>query len=147
MLTAGWIRHALRPAARISYESQVAWARGAYLTGIGLLVFITIFLGLFGWDGSLQLGAWVIGLIALLLTFVLIWAVPRIRTRNPSLAHWIQPANSSWLERAYRVLWDLYHQLGQITQTVTTILEGNSGIMWTLLFLALFVSLMTQRNP
>jgi hypothetical protein len=147
MLTAGWVRHALRPAARISYESQVAWARGAYLTGIGLLVFMTIFLGLFGWDGSLQMGAWVIGLIASLLTFGLIWAVPRIRTLNPSRAHWIQPASPSWLERSYSVLWDLYRQLGQITQTISTILEGNSGIMWTLLFLALFISLMTNRNP
>jgi hypothetical protein len=147
MLTAGWIRHALRPAARISYESQVAWARGAYLTGIGLLLFTIIFLGLFGWDGSLQLGAWVNGLVASLLTVGLTLAIPRIRTLNPSRAHWIQPASSSWLERAYRVLWDLYRQLGLITQTVTTILEGNSGIMWTLLFLALFISLMTQGNP
>jgi hypothetical protein len=147
MLIAGWIRHALRPATRISYESQVAWARGAYLSSIGLFLFTIIFLGLFGWDGSLQLGAWVIGLIASLLTFGLTLAIPRIRTLTPARAHWIQPANSSWLERAYRVLWDLYRQLGQITQTVSTILEGNSGIMWTLLFLALFVSLMTQGNP
>jgi hypothetical protein len=86
-------------------------------------------------------------MIASLLTFGLIWAVPRIRTLNPSRAHWIQPANSSWLEIAYRALWDVYRQLGRITQTVTTILEGNSGIMWTLLFLALFISLMSQRNP
>ncbi len=147
MLTAGWIRHALRLSTRTSYESQVAWARGAYLASIGLLLFTIIFLGLFGWDGSLQLGAWVIGLTASLLTFGLIWAVPRIRMLNPARAHWVQPASSSWLERAYRVLWDLYRQLGQITQTVSTILEGNSGIMWTLLFLALFVSLMTQGNP
>jgi hypothetical protein len=147
MLATGWIRHALRPGARLSYESHAGGARGAYLTGIGLLLFTIIFLGLFGWDGSLQLGAWVIGLIVSLLTFGLIWAIPRIRTLNPSHAHWIQRANSSSLERAYRVLWDLYRQLGQVTQTVTTILEGNSGIMWTLLFLALFISLMTQRNP
>jgi hypothetical protein len=147
MLTAGWIRHALRPGARLSYESQAAWGRGVYLTGIGLLLLTIIFLGLFGWDGSLQLGAWVIGLTASLLTFGVIWAVPRIRTLNPSRAHWIQPESSSWLERAYRVLWDLYRQLGKIIQTVTSVLEGNSGIMWTLLFLALFVSLMTQRNP
>jgi hypothetical protein len=147
MLVAGWIRHALRSAMRLSYESQAAWVFGAHITGIGLLIFSIIFLGFFGWDGSLQLGAWVIGLIASLLTFGLTLAVPRIRTLNPSRAHWIQPANSSWLERAYSVLWDLYRQLGQVTQTVTTMLEGNSGIMWTLLFLALFVSLMTQRNP
>jgi len=147
ILAAGWIRHILRPSARLSYESQAAWARGAYLTGIGLLLFTIVFLGFFGWNGSLQLGNWIIGLIASLLTFGLVWAMPRIRTLNPARAHWIQPASSSWLERAYRVLWDLYRQLGQITQAVTTILEGNSGIMWTLLFLALFISLMTQRNP
>jgi hypothetical protein len=147
MLIAGWIRHILRPAARINYETQVAWARGAYLTGIGLLLFTIIFLGLFGWGGSLQLGAWVIGLIASFLALGLTLAIPRIRMITPLRAHWIQPANSPWLERAYRVLWDLYRQVGQVTQTFTTILEGNSGIMWTLLFLALFVSLITQGNP
>jgi len=147
MLTAGWIRHVLRPGARTSYESQVIWARGVYLTGIGLLLFAIIILGLFGWEGSLHLGAWVIGLLASLLTFGVIWAIPRIRNLNPSRAHWVQPVASSQLNRAYRLLWDLYRQLGKITQAVTVTLEGNSGIMWTLVFLALFVSLMTQRSP
>ncbi len=147
MLAAGWVRHILRPGTRISYESQMIWARSVYLTGIGSLLFAIILLGFFGWDGSLELGAWVMGLLASLLTFVLIWAFPRIRTLNPSRAHWVQPSGSSQLDTAYRFLWDIYRQIGQITRAVSVTLEGNSGIMWTLVFLALFVSLMTQRNP
>ena len=147
MLAAGWVRHSLRPGARTSYESQVAWARGVYLTGIGLPLFAEVLLGLFGWNGALQVGFWITGLSASLLTLGLIWAIPRLQTLNLNRAHWIRPPGSSWLDRIYNFFQFLFYILENLTQTITASLEGISGIMWALLFLALFVSFMTQGNP
>jgi len=58
LIIAGFIRHALRPSGRDTLESQPRWARAVYPAGIFLLLAIQLVLGLFGWDGALQIGAW-----------------------------------------------------------------------------------------
>jgi hypothetical protein len=147
MLAAGWVRHALRPGARGNYQSHPIWARGTYSAGIGLFLFTELLLGWYGWDGALILGAWPFGIAASLLTLGLVWAIPRIQTLNPGRAHWVRPFGGSRLDKLYGSLWELYHQFGRLTDAITTMLEGSSGIMWALLFLAIFVSLITQGTP
>jgi len=147
MLIAGFIRHSQRITTRVSNEDQPIWARNVYPIGISLLLITTVVLGLFGWNGTLQLGNWFVGIIASLLALGLLWFTPRLRILNPVRAHWVRPTNASWLEWGYRALWNLYHQLGRISTMVSNILEGESGLMWTLLFLALFISFFTKRNP
>jgi hypothetical protein len=147
MLVAGFIRHSQRTVTRLSNEDQPIWARNVYPIGIFLLLLTTILLGLFGWSGTLQLGSWFAGLIASLLAFGLLSLTPRLRVLNPVRAHWVQPVNPSWLDWSYQALWNLYRQLRWVSDGISNVLEGESGIMWTLLFLALFISFFTQRNP
>ena len=147
MLLAGFIRHGLRIPARASYENQPIWGRNVYPAGLGLLVLTGLLLGFFGWEGALQTGAWVTGFVASLLSLGLLWLTPRLRILNPVRAHWVRPASSSWLEWIYRSLWRVYRQFGRLSALFTNVLEGESGIMWTLLFLALFISMFAQRTP
>jgi len=142
-LMAGFIRHALRPAGRDSLDSQPISSRTVYPIGILLLIVMQILLGLIGWNGALQIGAWLQAVIASLLTIGLVWATPRFRIFNPVRAHWVYPTASS-LSNIYQGLWTTYRFLGRISQTITVALEGEGGIMWTLLFLVLFVSLLAQ---
>ena len=58
MLVAGFVRHSLRIATRVSSEDQPIWAKNVYPIGISLLLLVTILLGLFGWDGTMQFGNW-----------------------------------------------------------------------------------------
>jgi hypothetical protein len=147
MLVAGFVRHSLRTTTRVSSEDQPIWARNVYPIGISLLLLTIILLGLFGWSGTLQLGNWFVGLLASLLTVGLVWLTPRLRILNPVRAHWVRPTNTSWLEWGYQILWNIYRQLGRVSNVISNILEGESGIMWTLLFLALFISFFTQGSP
>jgi hypothetical protein len=147
LLITGFIRSALRPSTRASLESQPVWARNIYPIGIGLLLFDQILVGVWGWDGALKIGAWEAGLFVSLLTLGLLWAIPRFPLLNPVPAHWVRPSFTPWLDRLYENLWTLYRWLARLSQTVSDILEGDSGIMWTLLFIILFISLMTQRKP
>jgi hypothetical protein len=101
----------------------------------------------FGWSGSLGVGNWIIAPIASFLTFGLLWLTPRFRILNPVRAHWVRPTDSNRLGLIYQVLWNLYRQVGKISNTFSRVLEGESGIMWTLLFLALFISIFAQRTP
>ncbi|HRQ23972.1 MAG TPA: hypothetical protein PLF42_11155, partial [Anaerolineales bacterium] len=71
------------------------------------------------------------------------WASRRFRVFNPVRAHWVASTGER-LNSLYQWLWSLYRGSARIAQTVTQTLEGEGGIMWTLLFLALFVSLLAQ---
>ncbi len=146
LTVAGFIRHALRPIGRDSLEAQPGWARAVYPAGILLLILIQFLLGLAGWNGAMQVGAWLQAVIASLLTFGLVWAMPRFRILNPIRAHWIT-STASQFGGISRLLWSLYRSLAGISQTIILTLEGEGGIMWTLLFLILFISLLTQGAP
>jgi hypothetical protein len=147
MLIAGYIRHSQRIANRTGNEDQPVWGRNVYPIGIILLLLTSLLLGFFGWDGALRIGNWIAGLTASLLSLGLLWLTPRLRILNPVRAHWVRPTSATWLDWGYQALWSLYRQLGQLSTLFTNVLEGDSGIMWTLLFLALFISLFTQRTP
>jgi hypothetical protein len=146
LLMAGFVRHALRSSGRESLDSQPGWANKVYPAGIILLIVFQLLLGLMGWDGARQVGAWLQALLVSLLTFGLVWATPRFRALNPVRAHWVNPT-ASGLSTVYSGLWGIYRVLGRISQAITATLEGEGGIMWTLLFLALFISLLTQGTP
>lgn len=146
-LIAGFAKHAMRPSTRVSLDAQPVWAKSIYPLGIGLLPGIQLVLGLWGWNGAFQMGALFPGVAASILTLGLLWATPRFPILNPVRAHWLRPAVAPGLDRLYRALWSLYRFLARLSLTISEILEGQGGIMWTLLFLILFVSLIAQRRP
>jgi hypothetical protein len=146
MLLAGFVRHSLRTTTRVSSEDQPIWAKNVYPIGISLLLLMAVLLGFFGWAGTMQFGSWFTGLITSLLTLGLIWLTPRLRILNPVRAHWVRPTNVSWLEWGYQLLWNVYRQLGRVSNLISNVLEGESGVMWTLLFLVLFISFFAQGN-
>lgn len=147
MLLAGYVRHAQRTLIHSPNENQPIWAKNVFPIGISILLLLTLLLGFFGWEGSLKFGNWFANLAACLLAAGLVWLLPRARILNPVRAHWVQPANASWLDWAYQGLWVLYRQIGQLSNAFIGLLEGESGIMWTLLFLVLFMTVFMERTP
>ena len=146
-LLAGYIRQIQRASTRATFDDQPIWARNVYPFGIYIILFTILLLGFFGWSGSLDIGNWIAGLIASALTFGLLWLTPRLRILNPVRAHWVRPTDPNWLDAIYQALWSLYRQIGRISNSFSNVLEGESGIMWTLLFLVLFISIFIQRAP
>jgi hypothetical protein len=147
LLMAGFVRQVLRSSGRTPLEATLGWASRIYPAGILLLIFFQLFLGLVGWEGALQIGAWLQALITSLLTAGLVWATPRLRVLNPVRAHWVSSSAASGLSTAYGSLWILYRIVRRTSQTVIAALEGDGGIMWTLLLLVLFISFMAQGAP
>ena len=146
MLVAGFIRQSLRVVTRVPSEDQPIWAKNVYPIGISLVLLVIILLGLFGWDGTLQFGNWFVAILTSALIVALLWLTPRLRILNPVRAHWVRPASASWLDWSYQILWNFYRQLGRASNVISSMLEGESGVMWTLLVLVLFASFFA-RNP
>jgi hypothetical protein len=146
-LIAGFIRHALRTSTRTSFETQPVWVQRIYPAGLGLLILVQLVLGLLGWSGVLQVTGLIPGLAASVLSLILLWAIPRFPVLNPVAAHWLQPGNISPIDRTYQIFSAFYRWLANISRTISEILEGDGGLMWVMLFLILFVSLIIQRKP
>ncbi len=145
MLMAGFIKNTLRPGTKTSLESMPSWIRSIYPVGIFILLTIQIALGFLGWDGALQIGSIGMGIGASILALGLIWLLPRIQTLSLTRTRPLQSAASTGIDSIYRFLWTLYLQLGKITQFITNLLEGESGMIWVALFITLFISLLQQE--
>lgn len=143
LLAAGFIRHALRTPSGSSLESQPGWAQILYPAGITTLLIVLLLLGLIGWDGAFRFGGLFSALIASGLAVGLVWASRRFRIFNPARAHWVNSAGTG-VNNLYQGLWSLYRGLARTAQAVSQALEGEGGIMWTLLFLILFVIIVAQ---
>jgi len=144
LLLAGYLRHAMRPTLRINFDRLDRVALYVYPLGIGLLLAAILLLGLWGWNGALQIGVWLSALLGTLLGGVVIWLAPRLRVLTPIRAHWVRPAARSWMNWFFRGLWGLYRLIGRWNNSFSDILEGDGGFMWTLLFLVIFISLTVQ---
>ena len=147
LLLAGYLRHAVRPTLRINFDTLDRAAHYLYPLGIGLLLGTMVLLGLWGWEGAFQFGAWLPALIGVLLGGLIVWLAPRMRILTPIRAHWVRPAATSWMDWFFRGLWGLYRSIGRLSNAFSTILEGEGGFMWTLLFMVLFISLIVQGAP
>jgi hypothetical protein len=141
----GYLRHAMRPVANpASYER---WVWLIYPLGLSLLPAV-LFLNAY-WNGSVPQGmqelrqAWpTIVLLTLSSLFIAAW---RRGLHLPSgLVTSLQRFFSfNWF---YRLVWGIYQQLSRVVAFLNLILEGEGGILWTLLLLALLLSLLIERG-
>jgi hypothetical protein len=147
MLLAGYVRMSRRVIQRTGFENQPIWAKNVYPFGIYIILFTVLLLGFFGWEGALQIGNWVAALFASLLTPGLLWLAVRVRVLNPVRVHWVRSAESPWLDAIYQTVWELYRTMRRLTVLFSNAFEGESGVMWSLLFLVLFITFLAQGTP
>lgn len=149
MLAVGYVRHLWHTS-----ESELAhlprWAQSAYPVGLGLLGVVVILLGLWGWTGALQLGAWLPGLLVSLLSvgaLVFLWRILGY-FKNPVLSQSDDTLSVSRLSLAAEsfasLLWWFYRALRRLVDFISGLLEGDGGLLWTLLVLVLLMLLFQQ---
>ncbi len=84
------------------------------------------------------------GLLSLMLTGLATVWMRRGGRIQPQVVQVIRSGLSlNWF---YRILWSLYRSLGHLVAFVSLILEGEGGILWTLLILTLLFSLLAQSG-
>lgn len=150
-LLVGFIRHSLSEGLPpVSFEP---WMRFTYLTGIALV-------GVTLWVDGLASGLitgfspfwWAGTAVAVLAAGLSLAIFPRraqtAERKEAPLGGSIQTAaglfnqifSLSWV---YAILWGLYSILSRIVRAFTAVLEGEGGVLWAVLLLALLVSLLS----
>jgi len=152
ILLAGYVRHVLRE--RPSLVNKENWVQVIYPIGLVIFPITHIMVGLFGWENSKTIGVWWLGLLTLLLFaggIVIVWA--RYSRTHPSGGNFIDfiPRGDLLsrlrlksllsLEWLYLMLTQIYKLLNWLISGTSVILEGDGGVMWALVLLILFLSL------
>jgi len=143
LLLAGFIRHSLN-VGETSLESTLPWVKVIYPLGLFLLLFTQLILSLWGWAGARQIGVWWAALADLGLVALITWLALKYRTQLPAQAersHWSDLFRLNWL---YRAAWILYRWLGRMINVITSTSEGDGGVLWSFVILALFLSLLAR---
>lgn len=145
LLMAGFIRHALHPG-ETSLELQEKWVKGIYPTGLLFLVSVALLLGFWGWPGARTIGLWWLSMVVILLVagFTILEGrfLVRMPIGNPS-GHWSQIFR---LERFYSLLNGLYNLFRRIADVITGSLEGDGGLLWSILLLVLILSILSSQG-
>jgi hypothetical protein len=148
MLVAGYIRH-LFHAGDIPFIELPRWAQAAYPMGLGILAVTALVIGVWGWPGALQLGAWIVALILMILAGLAVFLVFRFKSfvspQTSSPDEYYPPRFVVIQDALAGILWDVYRAIGRLFTYAANLLEGDGGLLWTLLLLVLFVSLLRER--
>jgi hypothetical protein len=148
MLVVGYIRHLFR-VGDTTFAELPRWAQAAYPIGLGLLVITALVSGFWGWPGALQMGAWIVALILAILGGLAVFSVFRFGSFvSPPAPLPIQSSAPRFVilqDALVGLLWRVYRAIGRLFTYVANLLEGDGGLLWTLLLLVLFVSLLRER--
>jgi hypothetical protein len=145
MLLAGFFHFTWTGYAATPLPATASSLGGFFRAGIVLPLVVGLGLGFWGWPGALQLGSWAAAAVVLLAAAALIWGKRRIGALTPSPMHWTPRAAEGLLSAMGHELARLQDMLHRVAMTLTRTLEGEAGILWTLVVLVLFVSLIIDR--
>ncbi len=151
LFIAGYLRHLLRPSEINDFSQLPNWSQTTYALGLGLLVLTALLGSLWGWPGALAVGHWVISLAMLPLIAATLFASYRL----PQLAFIKIPQIGLPKNRPLRLpsplhifgrIFSFFYQIiGSLTIYISDLLEGDGGLLWTLLLLILLISFLRGR--
>jgi len=153
VLVFGYLNQVLQPGGEAG--ALESWARIVYPLGFIIIIQAIATFGLIGWPGSLTLGIWWLPLVSSILILGAIILIRRLGITPPYLKlpsssflaralNWLLPRIEPLfrLEWFYRLMWRVYDFIGNIIKAISIILEGEGGILWTILLLVLLITLL-----
>jgi hypothetical protein len=152
MLVAGYVRHLAR-AGDTELVELPSWAQAAYPFGMAILAVTILLGGLWGWPGAFDLGAWPLGLVSFALSGALTIALFRLPQRGLLMARVetferqeTRPTRLAAVLQVFpRLARSLYQGMSQLIIYISALLEGDGGLLWTLLLLVLLASFLRGR--
>jgi len=145
LLMAGFMRHALHPG-ETSLESKEKWTKVLYPVGLIFLSAITILLGLWGWEGARISGQIWPAITAIVIAVGFTWLSRSVlirRSQTSTSNQWMRFFRLRWL---YNGLTPVYGFFRKIADIITSTFEGEGGLLWSFLILALLLSVLSTLS-
>jgi hypothetical protein len=150
LLLTGFARHAI--SVRASMEELDRWVQVVYPLGLFWLALSFWLIGLFGWQGSLTIENWWVSLICVLLSFGLVVLIRhgKLVFADQEKTGWflllLRPvgrvlASVFRLDWLYMLIAFVFRLVQGVVHFLTVLLEGEGGVLWTLLLLTLLISI------
>ena len=151
LLLVGYLRHALKGGE--SFVDLDGWIQLVYPLGLAVLVLSHWIIGAGLWDTGFPAGVWWAGIISIVIgvlvyiLFVRYNSLGLVQENRFGIISIISQRVGKPLsivlsfEWFYQFLWVLYRQMQRIARIITDVVEGDGGVLWALLFLALLITL------
>ncbi|HWR65918.1 MAG TPA: hypothetical protein VN364_07340 [Bellilinea sp.] len=154
LLLVGYIHHALRSGG--NYYQLEGWARGIYPIGLFVITisgWITAFLG---FPGFTIIGQWVPAVVSVVLAgaiSLVLYGFLSQRIVNIQTGGWVglfflgagrRLTDFFSLNWFYNFLWLIYRGIRQLVYILTLIFEGEGGLMWAFVLLALLLTVLSS---
>ena len=153
-LVLGYIRHFA--SAGESSTGLESWSKIIYPLGLVFLIQTFIGIGLIGWPGVLTTANWWGGITSLGIVIVVLLVIRSMKLKPPyrvitpfkqvtTIIQKIFEITGSFirLDWLYKTLWSVFDYLSKFILRIVSVLEGEGGILWALLFLVLLLSLLS----
>lgn len=146
LLAAGYLHFILQPGEKADGIERWVWI--IYPWGLLLLPLTHWLISQFEWQATLRVGTLLPGLIVGLLVGFWFYAKKEL-SRRPRLMDLFNRIGQNFarllsLHWLYRALWRLYFSIGRMVRLIITILEGDGGVLWALLILVLFITILSR---
>ena len=144
-LLAGFYHFARSANAMAPLPATASSLRGFYRAGITFPVVVGLALGFWGASGALHLDALAAAGFAMVAAVALGWGKRRIGLLTPSPLHWTPRPAERLLSAVGDELTRLQDMLQRVAISITRALEGEAGILLSLVALVLLVSVIADR--
>jgi hypothetical protein len=141
LLVSGFLHRVLQPGERLD-KYRERWTVILYISGLSLLLGVMLLLGLWGWSGAARIGSWWASIIVITLTVLFFYMGSR-KKGNTHL---------SFLSRRRGTTQVALKNMGKFMVSLverfliilSSTLEGEGGIIWSILILVLILSLVAS---
>jgi len=141
ILLAGYFRHAFTHKEDFDIRLEPRWVQVIYPFGLSSLPLIGITIGFLDWLKIRSIGTWWINTISLILSLFIYILFIKILNPSKLLKLRYQPVNLGLYSSAF---WAIYHFIRKFISLLTSILEGDGGILWSIVIIVLFISIISQ---
>ena len=152
ILLAGYLHHAFHEGDRLAAMER--WVQTAYPIGLAFILAACLIIALIGWPGIITVQYWWAGMSTMAVSAGLWFVYDRFQGVIPAdtpnydwAAALLQKIGSAlsavlsfdWL---YQIVWFIFGLIQKIVQLLAAFLEGDGGVLWALLLLALLITLL-----
>jgi len=141
IILTGYFRHAFTQQGDIKIGLEPRWVQVIYPFGLSVLPFISLTIGLLDWFQTRSIGLWWVSSITLILSLLIYFFFNRFIRSSIMVRLRYQPGKVNFISIAF---WAIYRFVRKIISLLTSILEGDGGMLWSIVLIVLFISIISQ---